>query len=141
MTDIITGRILSKSVGQRIRKEMVMKKLFFIAVLSLSMFTFCFSEEIQTTFVTPKEPLVRITFNVPKNVEGAMKYYPMHIKLTGESITASGSKATVTIEKDIGDLSDITLTPSEIYAKIENTDIREVFAEFYETACGMNVKE
>jgi hypothetical protein len=117
-------------------------KKFLIGLFLLTCISPLFAEEIQTTFVTPDTPAIRTTFNIPENVDGVIKYYPIrHDIINGKAKTSSGATMDIEVHINVGTLSDTPLTPQQIYALLLDTNMQEIFAQFYQTACGMNIKE
>lgn len=118
-----------------------MKRIFFIILFILAIFSNALSETITTTYSETDNLYLSTTVNVPKYVNEVEMYIPVYIVGHITAITSDGAPKEITVAREVGEVSPNKLSSKELYLLIEGDVYKEAFAELYLTAIGENVKE
>ena len=115
-----------------------MRKLFLAVIFILFCLTLCFADK-PTSYTSVEEVKALMNFNVPKNVGGKLYYIPIYLKIIGIAKTVDEGERTVTVEEEIGNLTETENNPDTIYTLLQADYLQEAYSDFYSEALNQTV--
>jgi hypothetical protein len=115
-----------------------MRKIILVIAFILLGSTLCFADK-PTSYTSVSDVKAIMNFNVPKNVQNKLYYIPIYLKITGIATTSDGGERAVTIEEEVGELSETVNTPNTIHTLLSANYLQEAYADFYSEALDQTV--